>query len=310
MSGKINPEFAQNVLAGRITPQEAVKQAEEELNGRVYKQKDLSARLAQYKSSRVVREKILSNKTPFITPHFLPDFYLTQGLVLVGGKPGRAKTTTGANIIAGFLNHCPGKQAIVISNEEAPDALYERIACILLGLSYQDRFKGKLNNSELNALETCVQQVAEYVEIVSEDETWDPSYIEDTQAILQTAAKRGVGLVLVDYLQTITGSRDHPEQESYQVSKKLGFYFKDYGKKYGVPVVVLAQLNESDSLDMSSRVQNDKTIFNHAFIAIEVKPDFDTCTTVFTITKDRFSGCTGKKVTMDFKGGAYVCQGV
>jgi hypothetical protein len=53
-------------------------------------------------------------------------------------------------------------------------------------------------------------------------------------------------------------------------------------------------------------VQNDKTIFNHAFLAIEIEPDFETLTTKFTIHKDRFFGHTGKEVQMEFKGGRYV----
>lgn len=293
---------------GKIQPEEAVKKFETEKGARLYHQKSKAARLAQYRESRATRDRILSQPVPFISPYFLDNFYLTQGLILVGGKPGRAKTTTGANIIAGFLKHCKDRNAIVISNEEAPDALYERVACIMLEYSYHELFHGKMIPQKRERVYGKIEEITERLEIVTEGDYWDPSYIEDVKAVLETAARDGVGLVLVDYLQTITHSRVNGDKESFSISKDLGFYFKDFGKRYGVPVVVLAQLRDTEGAEFADRIQNDKTIFNHAFIAIEVKPDFETVTTEFIITKDRFCGTTGRKVIMDFKGGAYVSQ--
>lgn len=296
------------IKSGEITPEEAVSRFETEAGARIYRRKSRSDRRKQYQESSELRERILSKPVPFITPYFLDNFFLTQGLVLVGGKPGRAKTTTGANIIAGFLKHCPGRHAIVISNEEAADALYERVACILLEYSYQELFNGKMIPQKRERVKDKVDEIIEYLEVVTDGDHWDPSYIEDVQAVLETAAREGIGMVLVDYLQTITQSRVNPDMESFAVSKALGFYFKDFGKRHGVPVVVLAQLRDTDGAEFADRIQNDKTIFNHAFIAIEVKPDFETVTTEFIITKDRFCGTTGRRITMDFKGGTYVSQ--
>jgi hypothetical protein len=53
------------------------------------------------------------------------------------------------------------------------------------------------------------------------------------------------------------------------------------------------------------RVENDKTLFNHAHIAIEAVPDFETKTMRFKVQKDRFNGCTGQEVVMTYNGGRY-----
>jgi len=115
-----------------------------------------------------------------------------------------------------------------------------------------------------------------------------------------------LGLLLLDYWQVITQSRNHPQLESFHISKMLGTYLKDYGKRNSVPVVAFVQLsNGSEGSDFGSRIQNDKTLVNHSFLAIELEPDFETLTTKFKIHKDRFSGHTGKEVVATFCGGRY-----
>lgn len=312
----IKESLIQRARDGEITPTEAFASFEkisptQIRTGRIYEQKDQNARISQYRESRGIRRAIRANRIPFITNKFLPGLWLSQGLAVIGAKSGRAKSTTASNVLAGFLSGTvSNKTAIVISNEEATDAIYERTACILLGLSYIELSKGGLSVKEEVAIERCIEEVIiPRVEVV-EDGKFNMSYIEDVQSVLETAATDKVGLVIVDYLQCITQSRNNPALEAFQISKQLGFYFKDYGKKYGVPVVCFAQLSDGSSgADFAGRVQNDKTFFNHSFLAIEIEPDFETLTTKFKVHKDRFFGHTGKEVVMDFKGGKYEVQG-
>jgi hypothetical protein len=303
------------VRKGEASPQDAVKEFEkltptQVRTGRIYEQKDRDERLEKYRAARGIRRAIRANRVPFISKSFLPGLWLSQGLILVGAKSGRAKSTTASNVLAGFLRSVPDKTAFVISNEEATDAVYERTACVLLEKNYIEFSKGQLGVQEERMIEECVSDaIIPRVEVVDDDK-FDMSYIDDVQSVLETAAVDGVGLVVLDYLQCITQSRARPELESFKISKMLGFYLKDYGKNHGVPVVCFVQLNDGDSgADFANRVQNDKTIFNHSFLAVEIEPDFETLTTKFKVHKDRFFGHTGKEVVMDFKGGRYVMPG-
>lgn len=312
---QIKDSLIQKARDGELTPSEAYAQfdkipAGQVRTGRIYEQKDANGRISQYRESRAVRRSIRSNRVPFISKSFLPGLWLSQGLALIGAKSGRAKSTTASNVLAGFLRSVPDKSAIIVSNEEATDAIYERTACILLELSYIELSKGNFSAKEEGAVIECIEKfIIPRVEVV-EDGKFNMSYLEDVQSVLETAASDKVGLVIVDYLQCITQSRNEPALESYQISKRLGLYFKEYGKAHGVPVVCFAQLSDgAEGRDFSGRVQNDKTIFNHAFLAIEIEPDFDTCTAKFKVHKDRFFGTTSKEVVMDFKGGRYVVQG-
>lgn len=303
------------VRSGDITPLQAVNSFEkispaQIRTGRIYEQKSTDKRAEQYHEARAIRRSIRLNQVPFITKSFMPGLWLGQGLIVVGAKSGRAKSTTASNVLAGFLRSVPDKSAIVISNEEASDAIYERTACVLLEVDYQSFFRGQLDVRTEKGVEECVVKfIIPRVEVVEEG-TYDMSYIDDVQSVLETAAIDKVGLVLIDYLQCITQSRSQPDSEAFQISKRLGLYLKDYGKKNGVPVVCFAQLGPGvEGSTMFERVQNDKTFCNHSFLAIEVEPDFETLTTKFKIHKDRFFGHTGKEVTCAFKGGRYEFQG-
>lgn len=310
----VKMELVESLRSGEISPLEAVQRFESlsptaQKNGRVYTQKDTNERQSQYLNARGIRQEIKRSRIPFIGENFLPSFWLSQGLIVVGAESGKAKSTTCSNVLYGFLSSSD-RNAIVISNEEAADAVYERTACIALKKNYTEFFQGKLSARDENDIQSfVVSHVIPRVEVV-EDGAFDMSYLEDVQSVLDTAANNKVGIVLVDYLQIITQSRAAPQSEPFKISKELGLYLKSYGKKHGVPVVCFAQLHStSRGPTMAERIQNDKTFFNHGFACIEVVPDFETLTTTFKIHKDRFFGHTGKEVIVDFNGGRYVFQG-
>lgn len=307
----IKERLIQQARDGELTPSDAFaafdKISPTQLKtGRIYEKKSIEERKAQYESARRVRSSIREARVPFVNPSFLPDFYLAQGLVVVGAESGRAKSTTCSNVLHGFLQSS-GKNAIVISNEESTDAVYERAACIATRTDYTSFYRNGANAGPVTRYVT--DRIIPRVEVI-EDGAYDMSYLEDVQAVLESAPHDNVGIVLIDYLQVITQSRQNPDWAAFQVSKALGLYLKEYGKKHGIPVVCFAQLHpESRGPTMSERIQNDKTFFNHGFACIEIKPDFETLTTTFKIHKDRFFGHTGKEVVAKFEGGRYEFSG-
>lgn len=276
------------------------------MTGRKYEFKPTSDRINQYQLDKEIRDEIFRNKLPFITPDFLPDFFLSQGLILIGGQSGQAKSTTCANIVAGFLAGTDKeKQCIVISNEENADAIYERIACCILNLNFKDSFLRKLSPMQEAQLLVEIEQVAKRVEVVSDEEQWKMSCLEDVQDVIDSASEDDrYSLICIDYLQTITYSRVNESMPHFEVLKNFGLFMKDRGRSIRMPVITFAQLNP-DGKGFTERVQYDKSIFNHAFLAIELQPDFKTSHITFRIHKDRFMGTQGKDVVMKYHGGKY-----
>ena len=275
-------------------------------NSRTYRPKDKKARQEQYAKDKALREATLKNRIPFISPDICDGFYLCQGLVLVGGVSGRGKSTLAANILSGFLRKEQNRGAVVITNEESSEAIYNRTACVMLKQNFLDFQTNKLRESVRRDVETLALDLTGQVEVV-DDEAWDMTRIEDVQAVLEYAAEGSIGIVIIDYYQTVCFSKERPESESFRVLKELGLYLKDYGRRVGVPVVTFAQLStgKDDKHEFKDRVENDKTIYNHAFQAIEIVPDFEALQTKFIIRKDRFGYKQGKVIETKFVDGRF-----
>lgn len=266
----------------------------------------------QYMTDLKIRQQAISASVPFICQDFSPHYKLTQGLILVGAMSGKSKSTTAANVAAGFLRSNSDRRAIMINNEELSADAYNRIACIELGYSF-DRFRQKkLGPSQIAEVEDQAKMIMDRVEVIAGRDRYDMCCLEHVQAVLEYAAEqKDVGLILLDYFQTVTYSEENPEMELYQVLKKLGDFFRDYGRRAVVPVVVFAQLKpKSEAADMQSRIQGDRTIYNHSFSCVEIIPDFETMQTLFVIHKDRFWGQAGKEITLEYKDGRYESVGV
>lgn len=301
---------AQQINSGDLSPEEAIKVAEDgwaKKQGRRFTLPSEERRQEAYERSCTEREMFENNRLPFIFPGFTPedDFYLSQGLTLVGAMSGKGKSTCAANILAGVLQHKPNTTALVISNEEATDAILHRTACVLLKKSYMRFHKNGMWDSEAKVVKDSAKSLLSRLVVVN-DPNWNTACLEDVQTILEGSAAQGVNLILIDYLQTVNQSRDFPELEAFQVLKKFGVFIREYGRRAPVPVVVFAQLNpKSSAPEFQARVQNDKTIYNDAFNVVEIAPNDETKLTDFIIHKQRFGISQGSKVSLIFNAGRY-----
>lgn len=276
--------------------------------GRKFQLPAREEREKQYTQACTERELFESNKQPFIFPGFTEegDFFLSQGLTLVGARSGHSKSTTAAHILAGFIAYKPDTTALVLSNEELTDAIINRTACVLLQKSYMRFHKGELRPHEMAEVRLKAKEVISRVVVIN-DPSWDTTCLEDVQAILEGSPAQGVNMVLIDYYQTITHSKANEDMESFAVLKQFGRFIRKYGMRCPVPVVVMCQLNPTslNATEFQARVQNDKTIYNDAFNVVEIVPDFETHLTEFIIHKQRFGFSQGTKVSLMFDRGLY-----
>lgn len=259
----------------------------------------------QYASDKDLRERALRSCIPFIHDHFSDNYRLTQGLTLVGGVSGQGKSTTTANVLSAFLNTSNDKKALVITNEESAEAVFNRVACVLTKKNFFALHRGKMNAADRREVEDMANLLFDRIVVVYEG-GWDMTCLEDVQSVLEHVATGGYGIAVIDYLQTVAFSKERPDMEPFQVSKTLGLYLKDYGRRVPMPVVVFAQLKtRSENGEFKDRIENDKTIYNHAFSCIEIIPDFETGITKFIIHKDRFGMGQGEKIDMQYVDGRY-----
>jgi len=239
-----------------------------------------------------------------------------MGVTVIGGCTGKGKSTTSANLIADFHTRYPGRQALVITNEEVSADVLDRVACVKLGTDFYQYRDGAVPEEVDMRVAEEAEKLFDRIEVVSSSGV-DMTCLEDVVEVLNYAASQeNINLIAVDYLQTVTWSKERPELNAYEVSKRLGLFLKEYGRKVSIPVIIFAQIqpppkSDGDWIpDFSSRVQGDKTFVNHCVMAIEILPDFETQTTKFYIHKDRFGATQGHSLDFNWKRGRLTERGV
>jgi replicative DNA helicase len=177
-------------------------------------------------------------------------------LVVLAGRPGMGKTALATNIAFNAARRmvrdledgiAPEKSAgagvAFFSLEMSADQLATRILAEQSGISSENLRMGKISQQDFRNLARAAGELESL-----------PLYIDDTPgltiAALRTRARRlkrqrGVGLIVVDYLQLLQGtgrsSNDNRVQEISEISRGL----KTLAKELNVPVLALSQLSRA-----------------------------------------------------------------
>ncbi len=161
-------------------------------------------------------------------------------LVIIAGRPGMGKTafvlTMARNMAVEF--NIP---IAFFSLEQAPTQLIERLLIAESGLP-SEKIKGsmKMRQDDWSQLDAQIRPLLNA-----------PIYIDDTPSLsiveLRAKARRlvktnGVKMLIIDYLQLMTGSKEikgNREQEVAEISRSL----KAIAKDLDIPIIALAQLS-------------------------------------------------------------------
>jgi replicative DNA helicase len=159
-------------------------------------------------------------------------------LIVVAGRPSMGKTSLALNIAtyAAIEGRTP---TAIFSLEMSKEQIALRILCSKARVNLKNLRTGHLSRDEWPRLTGAAGLISEA-----------PLFVDDTPAIntleLRAKARRlkkekGLGLVVVDYLQLMRGATrsDSREKEISEISRSL----KALAKELSAPVVALSQLN-------------------------------------------------------------------
>ena len=174
-------------------------------------------------------------------------------LIIVAGRPGMGKSSLATNIAFNCADRLlrdqrdgietsVGAGVALFSLEMSADQLATRILAEQARISSEALRMGKISRDDFQQLSFASQRLADL-----------PLFIDDTPALsvsaLRTRARRlkrrhGIGLIVVDYLQLMQGSKrsqDNRVNEISEISRGL----KTLAKELGVPVIALSQLSRA-----------------------------------------------------------------
>ena len=161
-------------------------------------------------------------------------------LILIAARPSMGKTAFVLNVAqyAAVRDHVP---VAIFSLEMSKEQLVNRMLCAEALVDAQKVRTGELNSDDWSKL-------VESMGVLSEA----PIYIDDTPGItaIEIRAKcrrlkieKGLGLVVIDYLQLMSGSgrSDSRQQEISEISRSL----KAIAREIEAPVIALSQLSRA-----------------------------------------------------------------
>ena len=161
-------------------------------------------------------------------------------LIILAARPSMGKTALALNIAQHIAAHLKETVAI-FSLEMSKESLLTRMLCATARVDSQKFRAGYLNQDERRKLQAAAAQLVEA-----------PLFIDDTSAVhlmgVHAALRRlqqqhKLGLVIVDYLQLMTGQGrfENRNQEVSTLSRGL----KLLAKELSVPMLVLSQLSRA-----------------------------------------------------------------
>lgn len=165
-----------------------------------------------------------------------------EDLIIIAARPAMGKTAFVLNLAKNIAKYNNDPGVAIFSLEMSAEQLVHRLLTSEAQIDSQNLRKGALNSQEINRLIVAADTLARY-----------QIYVDDTPGIkvtdvrakcrkLMHASDKHLGMIIIDYLQLLTGSDKNGgnrQQEVSEISRTL----KEIAREFKVPVIACAQLS-------------------------------------------------------------------
>lgn len=160
-------------------------------------------------------------------------------LVIIAGRPSMGKTAFALNI-AQYAACEADIPTAIFSLEMSKEQLAQRMLCSEARIDNAKLRSGFIAESDWGKLSIGAGKLSESKLFI--DDTPGNTVFEMRTKARRLKAEHGLGLIIIDYLQLMSGSKtrsDSREQEISEISRSL----KGLAKELSIPVLALSQLN-------------------------------------------------------------------
>jgi replicative DNA helicase len=164
-----------------------------------------------------------------------------SNLMILAARPAMGKTSFAINIAENvcFKNKIP---VGIFSLEMSAEQLVHRIVCSQAEVESDKIKTGALNGVEYQRIVSCVSEMQRHIMIID-----DQAGLKITD--LRARARRmketyGIGFLVIDYLQLISGSGSNRTQENRQNEiSEISRMLKNLARELNIPILCLSQLS-------------------------------------------------------------------
>ena len=195
-----------------------------------------------------------NNPVPVLATGFIDLDRMTTGLhssdyVLIAARPSMGKTALALNIIQNAVFR-DGKSAAIFSLDGSREMLMNRLFVQESRVNAQNIRTGNLSNEDWDKLFESADTIGRSNLII--DDTPGISVSELRSKCRKFKLEHGLDLVVIDYLQLMSGSGkvgENREQEISDISRGI----KALARELDIPIIVLSQLSRAPELRYDKR---------------------------------------------------------
>ena len=161
-------------------------------------------------------------------------------LLILAGRPGMGKTTLALNIARNIADQ--GKPVVMFSLEMPAEQLASKLLCDRAGVDVGSTRSGNLKTRDIERLVSARDQMRDTPFWIYDRPNVTTAEIQAILRQIEIVTGNPPGLIVIDYLQLMTGDRrrgQSREQEVSQISREL----KIIARRSEAPVLALSQLN-------------------------------------------------------------------
>ena len=169
-------------------------------------------------------------------------------MIILAARPSVGKTALALNIASHVANRV-GKGALLFSLEMSKEQLVQRLLCMEGQVDSGRLRTGFLARAEFPKLQRAAEVLSRAPLYI--DDTPNIGVLEIRSKVRRHAAQNPIGLVIIDYLQLMTGSAraENRQNEIAEISRSI----KGIARELSVPVLALSQLSrEAEKDDVGS----------------------------------------------------------
>ena len=178
--------------------------------------------------------------TGFHELNALTSGFQNSNLIIVAARPSAGKSAIALQFALAAAQSLNGLPVAIFSLEMSREELGVRILCSEARVDSQRMKRGFIDNGEWALLMTASHRMDNLPILI--DDTSSLSVLDIRARAKRLQTERGLGMVIVDYLQLISSSgkrKENRQQEVSEISRDLKILAKDLN----VPMIVLSQLN-------------------------------------------------------------------
>ena len=196
--------------------------------------------------------KLTGTTTGFKTVNEFTNGFQPGELIILAARPSIGKTALALNMLLAAAKECNENECVVIfSLEMGSQQLMERLVSCETSINSYAFKRGTWQDDDEFLINECIDRMNKLPILI--DESTNLSILEIQTKLKQIAANKKIKLVVIDYLQLVTGTRGQGVNRQIEVAQ-ISRTLKSLARDIEAPIISVAQLSRK----VEERRGNDK----------------------------------------------------